>query len=177
MTAPGGARRLADATAEGLSVAKRALYRDGRPGTLMRWWNRMDVVLYSAGLLARDHTAVLDVPGRRTGRITSVPVAIADVGRDEYLVSMLGPEANWVRNLDAAGGVAVLHRRGREFGVRLEPVPVDERAPILRRYLTVAPGARPHLGLKPSAPLSAFEHIAADHPVFRIREPAAPASV
>ena len=177
MTAAGGARRLVDATAERLSAAKRALYRDGRPGTLMRWWNRMDAALYSAGLLARDHTAVLDVPGRRTGRITSVPVAIADIGRDEYLVSMLGPRVNWVRNVEAAGGRAVLHRRGSEFGVLLEPVAVDERAPILRRYLTVAPGARPHLGLKPSAPLSAFEHIAADHPVFRIREPAAPASV
>ncbi|MEV1128301.1 nitroreductase/quinone reductase family protein [Agromyces sp. NPDC049794] len=175
MTAARTARRLVDAAVERLSAVKRSLYRGGRPGTLMRWWNRIDTALYSAGVLVPAQTAVLEVRGRRTGQVAAVPVAVADLGDEEYLVSMLGPEANWVRNVEAAGGDAVLRRHGRDIRVHLEPVPVGERAPILRRYVAVAPGARPHLGLKPSAPLAAFARIAADHPVFRIRERGRPA--
>ena len=42
------------------------------------------------------------------------------------------------------------------------------RAPILRRYLQVAPGARPHIPLDRRAPLAEFERIAALYPVFRV---------
>jgi hypothetical protein len=41
-------------------------------------------------------------------------VGIADFDGDRYLVSMLGTNVNWVRNLDAAGGQAVL-RHGRRY--------------------------------------------------------------
>jgi len=71
-------------------------------------------------------------------------VVIADYEGERYLVSMLGKEANWVRNVQAAGGMAVLRHGGRK-AVRLEEVPVDARSAILRRYLAVAPGARPHI--------------------------------
>ena len=81
---------------------------------------------------------------------------------------MLGPKANWVRNVKAAGGHAILRRRGRE-AVTLEEIPAEQRAPVLRRYLAVAPGARPHIAVDPRAPLSAFEGIAGHYPVFRIR--------
>ncbi|WP_448810367.1 nitroreductase/quinone reductase family protein [Agromyces bauzanensis] len=136
----------------------------------MRWWNRLDAMVYASGVLYGDHTAVLRVRGRRTGRDTEVPVAIADVDGAEFLVSMLGPDVNWVRNVAAASGTAVLIRRAREVPVQLESVPVGERARILRRYVAVAPGARPHLGLKPTAPLADFGRIANDHPVFRMHE-------
>lgn len=52
--------------------------------------------------------------------------------------------------------------------VRLEEVAVDERAPILKRYLELAPGGRGHLPVDWRAPVEAFEGIAADFPVFRI---------
>lgn len=136
----------------------------------MRWWNRLDAVLYSSGLLYGSHTAVLRVRGRRTGRLTDVPVAVADVGGADFLVSMLGPDANWVRNVEAAAGRAVLRRRRREVPVLLEPVPIGQRAPILRRYAVVAPGSRPHLGVRHTAALADFRRIAPEHPVFRIRE-------
>jgi hypothetical protein len=47
-------------------------------------------------------------------------------------------------------------------------VPVADRAPILRRYLAVAPGARAHFPVDSRQPLAQFERIAADYPVFRI---------
>ena len=111
---------------------------------------------------------MLEVLGRRSGRTIKFPVVIAEVGAERYLVSMLGAEANWVLNLRAAGGRAVL-RHGRRESVRLDEVPPGERAPILRRYLEVAPGARPHFPIGRSAPLAEFDRIATDYPVFRIR--------
>jgi hypothetical protein len=55
---------------------------------------------------------------------------------------MLGEDANWVRNVRAAGGRAAL-RHGHREAVRLEEVPADLRPAILRRYLAAAPGTRP----------------------------------
>jgi hypothetical protein len=85
---------------------------------------------------------------------------------------MLGANVNWVRNLKAAGGHAVL-RHGRRERVCLEEVEPGARAPILRRYLEVAPGARPHIPVDRAAPLEEFARIAPDYPVFRIRADAA----
>jgi hypothetical protein len=51
-------------------------------------------------------------------------------------------------------------------------VPSAECAPIIRRYLEVAPGARPHIPVDRNAPLSEFERIAADYPVFKVESPA-----
>lgn len=85
-----------------------------------------------------------------------------------YLVSMLG-EVNWVRNVRANPRAALL-RRGREE-VRLVEVAPDQCAPILRKYLEIAPGARAHFPLDQHAPLPEFERIADRYPVFRA-EPA-----
>jgi deazaflavin-dependent oxidoreductase (nitroreductase family) len=129
--------------------------------------NRVDAWLYSAGLLLPDRVATLEVPGRRTGRPVSVPLVVAHHDGERYLVSMLGEDAGWVRNVRAAGGRAVL-RHGRRETVRLIEVEAGARAPILRRYLAVAPGARAHLPVDRDAPPSEFERVAADVPVFCI---------
>jgi hypothetical protein len=100
-------------------------------------------------------------------------VVIVDWHGERYVVAMLGERANWVRNVRAAGGRAVLRRRRRE-AVLLEDVPVERRSPILRRYLVLAPGARPHIRVDRRTPLEEFDRIASQIPVFRI-EPA-PAS-
>lgn len=80
---------------------------------------------------------------------------------------MLGEQANWVKNVRAAGGAAVL-RRGRKEDVVLDEVDITDRAPIIQRYAVVAPGGRPHLGLPRKASLEQCEALAADTPVFRI---------
>jgi hypothetical protein len=103
-------------------------------------------------------------------------VVIAELDGERYLVSMLGERANWPRNVRAAGGRAVL-RHGRREAVRLVEVEPERRARILREYLAVAPGARPHIAIDHRAALPEFEHVAGDVPIFRITtredEPAA----
>jgi len=150
-----------------LYALKRWMYRGGRPGFLARVMNRMSEMQFSAGLFSPKRAMTLEVPGRRTGRVISFPVVVADYHSERYLVSMLGTDANWVRNVRAAGGRAVLRRRHRQE-VRLEDVDPRARAPILRRYLAVAPGARPHLPVDRHAPLEEFERIAPEFPVFRV---------
>lgn len=134
----------------------------------MRWANRFDAWLYARGVSSVPQAAVLRVPGRRSGQPTSVPIAVTDLDGEEYLVSMLGREANWVRNVEANERRATLLRHGDVEPIRLEEIPTAERPPVLRRYAAVAPGARPHLGLGPRASLEEFAGIAPRHPVYRI---------
>jgi deazaflavin-dependent oxidoreductase (nitroreductase family) len=128
--------------------------------------NRVWAVLFSSGILP-DYMATLEVIGRMSGRRISLPVAITIVNGQRYLVSMLGENVHWVHNVRAAGGRAVLQRRGREE-VHLEEVPSDQRARILKAYLQRAPGARPHIPVNKDAPLAEFEKIATAFPVFRV---------
>jgi len=144
----------------------RWLYRGGRPNRFARLQNRASAVVFAAGIWP-SRLATLDVPGRRSGRVISFPVVIADLDGERYLVAMLGEGTNWVRNVRAADGRAVL-RHGRREAVDLDEVPVEDRVPILRRYLAVAPGARPHFPIDRHAPTEAYERVAPEIPVFRI---------
>ena len=144
----------------------RWLYRGGRPNRLASVVNRGTAALYALGLFP-NYLVALEVVGRRSGRAISLPMVMAIVDGQRYLVSMLGENVDWVRNVRAAGGRAAL-RHGRREEVRLEEVPVEMRAPVLKAYLRRAPGARPHVPVHKDAPLSEFERIAAQIPVFRV---------
>jgi hypothetical protein len=141
------------------------MYAGGRGNVAARRFARLWAWVFAIGFLPR-RWVTLEVPGHRTGRIARFPLGMADVGSRWYLVSMLG-ECAWVRNVRAAEGRVVL-RRMRSRQCRLVEVPVDERAPILRRYLDKVPGGRPHIPVEPGAPLAEFEAIAASYPVFEV---------
>ena len=145
---------------------KRWMYRNQRPNWLARIANRIWTMMASLGLTA-SYVVTLEVRGRTSGRSITFPVVVAVVDGERYLVSMLGDHAQWVQNVRAAAGRAVLRRGSRE-AIQLEEVPADQRAPILKAYLQRAEGARPHLPIAKDAPLAEFETIAAAFPVFRV---------
>jgi hypothetical protein len=147
--------------------AGRWMYRGRRPGALARVLNRLSAMQFSAGLLVPHRAATLEVVGRSSGKVISFPIVVTDLEGDRFLVAMLGERANWVRNVRRADGRAVLRHRGREE-VRLVEIPPEKRAPVLRRFLELAPGARPHLPVDQHASLVDFARIADDYPVFRI---------
>jgi hypothetical protein len=126
-----------------LGDLKRWLYRGQRPKWIARVLNRAWAAVASSGVTS-DYVVTLEVPGRKSGRVVPLPLVVAVVDGRRYVVSMLGDDVQWVRNVRAAGGRAVLRSGGREE-VRLEEVPARERAPILKAYLQRATGARPHL--------------------------------
>ena len=145
---------------------RRWLYRGRHASALAKILNRAQGRLAAVGI-GPDWLVAVEVRGRRTGKTITFPAVVADYQGGRYLVSMLGENTNWVRNVRASGGRAMI-RHGHREPVRLDDVAVDRRAPILRCYLQRAPGARAHMPVDPRAPVEAFEAIAADYPVFRV---------
>jgi len=150
-------------------VVRRWLYRHRHAGSLARLLNAAQARLAAAGV-GPKWLVMVEVTGRRSGKTISFPAVIADYDHGRYLVSMLGEDTNWVRNVRAAGGHVVLRHGDRE-PVTLREVEVGRRAPILRCYLQRAPGARAHIPVDPRAPVEAFEPIAGQYPVFRVMAP------
>ena len=150
----------------------RLFYRAGRPNRFGRAAGDLWAAAAARGM-APSYLVALETVGHRSGRVTAVPLVLADHAGQQYAVSMLGERSPWVHNIRAAGGRAVIRHGGRRE-VRLVEVPPADRAPILRAYLARAVGGRPHIPVDPRAPLEEFERVARDFPVFRL-EPASAA--
>ncbi|MFZ6026600.1 MAG: nitroreductase/quinone reductase family protein [Chloroflexota bacterium] len=146
---------------------KQWLYESGRPNGLAKILNRFWAVVGARSRLFAG-LVTLEVPGRKSGRVISFPLVMVTLDGQRYLASMLGNQAQWVRNVQAAHGKACLRNGGHREDVYLEEVAIEQRAPVLKTYLHAAPGARPHIPVDQDAPLSAFEAIAAAYPVFRV---------
>ena len=144
----------------------RWFYRGGRPNRVARVLDRGSAMICALGV-APDYMVTLEVPGRRTGRIVHLPLVMVVVDGKRYLVSMLGEDVNWVRNVKAADGRVTL-RHGRSEDVRLEEVAPEHRAPVLKDYLRRAPRAGAHIPVEKDASLAEFERVSPRFPVFRV---------
>ena len=142
------------------------------------WYRRLNwlgVLLTSLGLAPRD-TVTLQVRGRTTGKVRRVPILRTRYRGDDHLVALAG-ESQWVRNVRAARGHAVIRRR-RARWVHLEELASTERAEIIAEYLHAAQlrsgaeanadQARFYFGLDPEPSIDDIEAIADNYPVFRI---------
>ena len=145
---------------------KRWMYRGGHPNQLTKIINKGWAIIHSMGIFP-NQLVTLEVVGRQSGKTISFPLAMVVMDGERYLVSMLGEEANWVQNVKATGGKARLVH-GISEQVLLTEVDVSQRAPTLKAYLQLAPGARPHIPISKDAPVSEFEKITSKYPVFRL---------
>ncbi len=97
-----------------------------------RIFNKAFGVLVGVGLGPR-HYYLLQVRGRKTGRVRSTPVSVVELDGKRFLVAPRG-RTQWVRNAEAAGEVTL--KRGRtsqRFLVR--PVSNSEKPVVLSAYL------------------------------------------
>lgn len=145
---------------------KRWMYRGKRPNFLAKFLNSSWAIVHSMGI-APNYLVTLEVIGRKSGKLIQFPLVMVVMNKERYLVSMLGDQANWALNLNSAGGKASLVHGKREQ-VLLEEVDVQHRAKIIKAYLQIAPGARPHISVDKDAPITAFEEIAPKIPVFKV---------
>ena len=143
---------------------------DGLSERLMRW-------LVSIGLTPAQWpwsacgTVILDVRGRRSGRLHSLLVTWVKHQGERYLVTMPGHEPQWVKNMRAAGGTVALRHGNHRDEVRLQELPATDRPPVLQawyRFTSLSANPRRHFKLDRSTTIEDFERIAADHPVFRV---------
>lgn len=142
-------------------------------------WIRFKAIPAFTALGLTRGTVTLEVRGRRSGKIIRLSVTQVRLGGRVYLVS-LGGESQWVQNVCAAGGRAVIISGGRQ-AVDLVEVPIHERAPILMAYVSQrafthsgAQSAKHFFGFQSRPTLDDMARVADRYPVFEIRpQPAA----
>ena len=144
----------------------RLFYREWRPTRFGRMWSRAWAWASGLGLTPRI-LITLQVKDRSSDRLRATVLVVARYQGQRYLVSMLGDGSEWVQNVRAAGGKASI-KRWRSHPVMLTEIPPPERASILKAWCSIATSGRHHLPVSHDAPISAFEAIAGDYPVFRI---------
>ncbi len=145
---------------------KRWMYNGNRPNWIAKLLNRFWAWVHAIGI-APNYLVTLDVVGRKSGKLISFPLVMTVVDDKRYLVSMLGEDVQWVKNIRAANGKALL-RHGKRESVQLNLIPTQERPPILKAYLQHAPGAVPHVPVNKNASVEAFKTIADQYPVFQV---------
>jgi len=151
----------------------RTIYRP--PATWYQRLNWLGVLLTSVGLAPRD-AVTLQVRGRSSGKTRRIPILRTRCEGSDYLVALAG-ESQWVRNVRAAHGQAVI-RRWRALQVRLQELAPPERGEIIAAYLRAgaarsgatanADQARYYFGLEPEATPADIAAIVDYYPVFRI---------
>lgn len=174
MKVRGIAKRVAVAT-EGIGrsvdYTRPTTYR--RPPALYRHMQGLAVFLAALGLVP-ETVVVLEVRGRRSGKRRRTVVVRTSYQGEHYLVALAG-ESEWVRNVRAAHGQAVI-RHGHAQRVELVEMPVDQRPPIIRAYLhragwsSPAQEARHYFGLRRDTSLEEIQPIVGRYPVFRIAD-------
>jgi deazaflavin-dependent oxidoreductase (nitroreductase family) len=136
------------------------------PNPVERMFNRLFGVLVGLGL-GLPHNYLVQVRGRKSGRVYSNPVDVLDMGGHRFLVAPRG-RTQWVRNAEAAGEVTLKRGRSRQ-GYRIRAVPDAEKNELLkasldRFALTVAR----YFPLPPDSPAAAFSEVASRYPVFEL---------
>jgi deazaflavin-dependent oxidoreductase (nitroreductase family) len=124
--------------------------------------NTIMSALVRAGLVPRSY--LLTTRGRKTGRPRTNPVVPVDHGGQRWLVAPYGP-VSWVHNARATGRVSLTRRRDtRDYTIR--EVSPEEAGPVLKRYVRLAPSARPYFQASKDSPVKDFVTEADRHPVF-----------
>lgn len=110
---------------------------------------------------------LLQVRGRKTGRVYSSPVNLLQFDGKLYLVAPRG-QTQWVRNAEAAGEVD-LKRGGTRNKYRLRPIPDTDKLEILKLYLNSYKSAvQRYFPIPAGSAPGAFGDTAARYPVFEL---------
>lgn len=136
------------------------------PSAVERFFNRAFGVVVGWGLGPRDYY-LLQVRGRRTGRVYATPVNVVELQGRRFLVAPRG-RTQWVRNAEAAGEVHLKRGSSRQ-GFRLRAIADREKLLVLRTYLDrFKRFVQRYFPVPAGAPPEAFAPIAERYPVFEL---------
>ena len=113
---------------------------------------------------------VLVVAGRRSGRPRRTPLTVYERGEERFVLGGF-PAADWIRNVRAAGGRAVLETGGVGEPVRLVELAPDDAGSVLREWPEVSPdgvGMMRDAGVVTDTTPDALAEAVGICPVFRV---------
>ena len=136
------------------------------PSSLERAFNRAFGWLVEMGLGPRGYY-LLQVKGRKSGRVFGTPVSLVSLHGVRFLVAPRG-RTQWVRNAEVSNEV-VLKRGPSRRRFRLRALADADKPPVLMAYLErYRSVVQRYFSVPAGSPSRAFAEIAARYPVFEL---------
>jgi len=137
-----------------------------QPTPVEKAFNRVFGFLVGLGF-GLQHNYLLQVRGRKSGKLYSTPVDLLELGGKRYLVAPRG-RTQWVRNAEAAGEIALKKGRYRQ-SFRLQPIADADKLPLLKVYLdNFKPTVQRYFPVPAGSDAAAFAPVATNYPVFEL---------
>jgi deazaflavin-dependent oxidoreductase (nitroreductase family) len=136
------------------------------PSAGERIFNR--VFGFAVGLgLGFSYNYLLQVRGRKSGKIYSSPIDLLEIEGKRFLVAPRG-RTQWVRNAEAAGEVTL--KKGKlQQRFRLRALSDQERPEILKAYLDrFKREVQTYFPLPAGSPVEAFRELVQRYPAFEL---------
>jgi deazaflavin-dependent oxidoreductase (nitroreductase family) len=129
-------------------------------------FNRMFGVLVGLGLGMR-HNYLLQVRGRKSGKVYSTPIDLLELRGKRFLVAPRG-QTQWARNAEAAGEVT-LKRGSFRKTFQIRPLSDAEKPEILKAYMdSFRTTVQRYFPVAAGSPAEAFAGVAKNYPVFEL---------
>jgi deazaflavin-dependent oxidoreductase (nitroreductase family) len=136
------------------------------PSAAEKIFNRVFGFLVGLGL-GFSYNYLLQVRGRKSGKLYSTPIDLLEYMGKRYLVAPRG-RTQWVRNAEAAGEVTLKRGSSRQK-FRLRPLSGAEKPEILKAYLDAFKReVQRYFPVAAGSPPEAFTQIAPSYPAFEL---------
>ena len=137
-----------------------------QPTAVERVFNKTFGFLVGMGL-GFSYNYLLQVRGRKSGKIYSTPIDLLEIEGKRFLVAPRG-RAQWVRNAEAAGEVTLKKGSKREkFGLRA--LADEEKPAILKAYLDqFKREVQGYFPIAAGSPVEAFRELVQNYPAFEL---------
>lgn len=139
------------------------------PTAAERVFNRVFGFLVGLGV-GFPHNYLLQVKGRKSGKIYATPVDLLELDGKRFLVAPRG-RTQWVRNAEAAGEVTLKKGSVRQR-FRLRSVPDADKPPILKAYLDrFRREVQRYFPVAAGSPVESFKELVESYPAFELTTP------
>jgi deazaflavin-dependent oxidoreductase (nitroreductase family) len=136
------------------------------PTAVEKVFNRTFGFLVGLGL-GPSHIYLLQVRGRKSGKLFSTPIDLLELQGKRYLVAPRG-RTQWVRNAEAAGEIT-LKKGSSHHKFQLRPISEAEKPQILKAYLdSFKREVQRYFPVPAGSPPEQFAAIAASYPAFEL---------
>jgi len=137
-----------------------------KPSAIEAIFNRVFGFVVGLGL-GFPYNYLLQVRGRKSGRLYSTPIDLLELDGKKYLVAPRG-RTQWVRNAEAAREVTLKRGRTRQT-FAIHAIPEAQRPRFLKAYLDrFRREVQRYFPVPAGSDEQAFSSIAANYPVFEL---------